>query len=268
MSSIQSDYLEKMGIQQWLPRRALLAASPSPDWVYRFTHPQELLDDDSLASALTPETHKVAEPHAERRAIAHISETLAGVDEPVVKSSEIPLDEPPASLSEAPKSSSSSAVQTPPRYKIIMARAGRLLLVDDLPLRSRGGFTDHHKRLLAGITLALGEDPATLTLPITLEWPMLAGRTLDQGPTEARRYVKRQLEILQKEPGIETIVMFGERLATWIVGEDHPNETGKLQFIEGSSINYLVTQSLTQVLNQPGTKRQVWVDIQPLLNSL
>ena len=263
MSAIQSEYLDKMGIQQWLPRQPLQAAAPSPNWVYRFTHPAELLDDEASAVALVPERHKTAEPHAERRAIAHISETLSDTEQPLEK-----VDATPAIHSE-PQTINSAVPPTvlaTPRYKIIIARAGRLLLIDDLPIRSRGGFSDQHKRLLAGITLALGEDPSALTLPITLEWPMLAGRTLNQGPTEARRYVKRQLDLLQKEPGIETIVMFGESLATWVVGEDRPIETGKLEFILGSPVNFLITQSLTQVLNQPGTKRQVWIDLQPLVN--
>src|SRR6056300_639941 len=45
--AIQSEYLDKMGIQQWLPRQPLQAAAPSPNWVYRFTHPAELLDDEA-----------------------------------------------------------------------------------------------------------------------------------------------------------------------------------------------------------------------------
>lgn len=275
---IQAAYLDQLGIQQWMPRQILPAAKPSPDWVYRFAHPADLLgEDDEIMQALAPQAHKPVEPHAERRAITQIGEALeisapddvgAEVNSSNVRRAavaELTADESSKEGQPASVSSVKRSVEPAPRYKIVMARAGRLLLIDNLPIRAREGFSNRHKRLLAGIVQALGESPQSITLPITLEWPMLAGKTLDQGPHEARKHVQRQLSFLQKESGLETIILFGEGLANWVVGEAVVETQGQLQPLHQTGLNYLVTQSLSQALNMPGAKQQIWSDLQPLV---
>ena len=275
---IQAAYLDQLGIQQWMPRHILPAAEPSPDWVYRFTHPADLLGDieDSM-QALVPQAHKSVEPHAERRAIAQIGEALEAtapeeigdkVDTSKARSSAVAELTADASVTERPTNAVSSVkrnIEPAPRYKIVMARAGRFLLIDNLPIRAREGFSNKHKRLLAGIVQALGESPQSITLPITLEWPMLAGKTLDQGPREARKHVQRQLSFMQKEPGLEAVILFGEGLANWVVGEGVVESQGQLQPLQSTGLNYLITQSLSQALNMPGAKQQIWSDLQPLV---
>ncbi|MGB0223568.1 MULTISPECIES: hypothetical protein [unclassified Marinobacterium] len=273
---IQAAYLDQLGIQQWMPRQILPAAKPSPDWVYRFAHPADLLgDDEEVMQALAPQAHKPVEPHAERRAITQIGEALevSAPDEAEVGSSnirraavaELTADESSKEPQTSPTTSVKRSFEPAPRYKIVMARAGRLLLIDNLPIRAREGFSNKHKRLLAGIVQALGESPQSITLPITLEWPMLAGKTLDQGPHEARKHVQRQLSFMQKESGLETVILFGEGLANWVVGEGVDETHGQLLPLQQSGLNYLTTQSLSQALNMPGAKQQIWSDLQPLV---
>jgi len=273
---IQAAYLDQLGIQQWMPRQILPAAKPSPDWVYRFAHPADLLGDDvEMMQALAPQAHKPVEPHAERRAITQIGEALevSAPDEAEVGSSnirraavaELTADESSKEPQTSPTTSVKRSFEPAPRYKIVMARAGRLLLIDNLPIRAREGFSNKHKRLLAGIVQALGESPQSITLPITLEWPMLAGKTLDQGPHEARKHVQRQLSFMQKESGLETVILFGEGLANWVVGEGVDETHGQLLPLQQSGLNYLTTQSLSQALNMPGAKQQIWSDLQPLV---
>ena len=273
---IQAAYLDQLGIQQWMPRQILPAAKPSPDWVYRFAHPADLLgDDEEVMQALAPQAHKPVEPHAERRAITQIGEALevSAPDEAEVGSSnirraavaELTADESSKEPQTSPTTSVKRSFEPAPRYKIVMARAGRLLLIDNLPIRAREGFSNKHKRLLAGIVQALGESPQSITLPITLEWPMLAGKTLDQGRHEARKHVQRQLSFMQKESGLETVILFGEGLANWVVGEGVDETHGQLLPLQQSGLNYLTTQSLSQALNMPGAKQQIWSDLQPLV---
>jgi hypothetical protein len=273
---IQAAYLDQLGIQQWMPRQILPAAKPSPDWVYRFAHPADLLgDDEEVMQALAPQAHKPVEPHAERRAITQIGEALevSAPDEAEVGSSnirraavaELTADESSKEPQTSPTTSVKRSFEPAPRYKIVMARAGRLLLIDNLPIRAREGFSNKHKRLLAGIVQALGESPQSITLPITLEWPMLAGKTLDQGPHEARKHVQRQLSFMQKESGLETVILFGEGLANWVVGGGVDETHGQLLPLQQSGLNYLTTQSLSQALNMPGAKQQIWSDLQPLV---
>ena len=273
---IQTAYLDQLGIQQWMPRQILPAAKPSPDWVFRFAHPADLLgDDEEVMQALAPQPHKPVEPHAERRAITQIGEALevSAPDKAEVGSfnirsaavAELTAEESSKERQPSPAASVKRSIEPAPRYKIVMARAGRLLLIDNLPIRAREGFSNKHKRLLAGIVQALGEPPQSITLPITLEWPMLAGKTLDQGPHEARKHVQRQLSFMQKESGLETVILFGEGLANWVVGEGVDETHGQLLPLQQSGLNYLTTQSLSQALNMPGAKQQIWSDLQPLV---
>ena len=280
MNPTQAHYLEQLGIQQWLPRAPLPNAPASPDWVYRFVHPAELLGDDEFESALVMGAHAPVTPHAEQRAMAQIHQTLgAGSDNehgyvetestqpssPTVRPN---LESLTGVAEAAPKSEFTPqpkvSIEPAPRYRITMARVGRLLVVDDLPVRGRLGFSDAHKRLLAGIVRSLGEDATQLTLPITLEWPMFTGKSLDQGPQEALRYAQRQVKFLLREPGVETILMFGQALPRWVV--DSEAESGVLTNHAEFGVNYLVTQTLSQALQLPEFKRQIWNDIQPLIH--
>ncbi len=279
MNPTQAHYLEQLGIQQWLPRAQLSNAPASPDWVYRFVHPAELLGDEAFESALVMGAHAPVAPHAEQRAMAQIHQTLGagsendhGYVEPQSAQPSSPTVRPNLeSLTEvaeaAPKSEFTPqpkvSIEPAPRYRITMARVGRLLVVDDLPVRGRLGFSDAHKRLLAGIVRSLGEDATQLTLPITLEWPMFTGKSLDQGPQEALRYAQRQVKFLLREPGVETILMFGQALPRWVV--DSEAESGVLTAHPELGVNYLVTQTLSQALQLPEFKRQIWNDIQPLV---
>ena len=279
MNPTQAHYLEQLGIQQWLPRAQLSNAPASPDWVYRFVHPAELLGDDEFESALVMGAHAPVAPHAEQRAMAQIHQTLGagsendhGYVEPQSTQPSSPAVRPNLEsltgvAEAAPKTEFTPqpkvSIEPAPRYRITMARVGRLLVVDDLPVRGRLGFSDAHKRLLAGIVRSLGEDATQLTLPITLEWPMFTGKSLDQGPQEALRYAQRQVKFLLREPGVETILMFGQALPRWVV--DSEAEPGVLTAHPELGVNYLVTQTLSQALQLPEFKRQIWNDIQPLV---
>ena len=279
MNPNQAHYLEQLGIQQWLPRAHLSNAPASPDWVYRFVHPAELMGDEEFESALVMGAHAPVAPHAEQRAMAQIHQTLgAGSDnghgyvetestQPANPTVRPNLESLTGVAEAAPKTEFTPqptvSIEPAPRYRITMARVGRLLVVDDLPVRGRLGFSDAHKRLLAGIVRSLGEDAAQLTLPITLEWPMFTGKSLDQGPQEALRYAQRQVKFLLREPGLETILMFGQNLPRWVVNAE--SESGVLTNHAEFGVNYLVTQTLSQALQLPEFKRQIWNDIQPLV---
>ena len=279
MNPTQAHYLEQLGIQQWLPRAPLPNAPASSDWVYRFVHPAELLGDEAFESALVMGAHAPVAPHAEQRAMAQIHQTLGAGSENEHGYVETEYTQPASSTvrpnlesltgvaEAAPKSEFTPqpkvSIEPAPRYRITMARVGRLLVVDDLPVRGRLGFSDAHKRLLAGIVRSLGEDATQLTLPITLEWPMFTGKSLDQGPQEALRYAQRQVKFLLREPGVETILMFGQNLPRWVVNAE--SESGVLTNHAEFGVNYLVTQTLSQALQLPEFKRQIWNDIQPLV---
>ena len=265
MQNTQAEYLKQLGIEQWVPRQPLPSAAPSPEWVFRFVHPGELLEDVA-APDLEPvgpsaaKKHPQPEPHAEQRAIAHIHEALE--DSVASKSGTVALK---AAAPEAPKTESAAkAPVVSPKFRFAFAKSDRTLFVDQLPVQGSLGFSQHHSRLLAGIARAIGDDPQQLSMPTLVQWPLLAGKTLNQGPEEAFKNVQRQLQWMLKSEGVQRMVLFGESLPTWVV--DLSMSADLSQGVHPNwNLPYVCTASLTQALQLPELKRQIWNDLQPLL---
>lgn len=265
----QAQYLKQLGIDIWLPRQPLEGAAPSPEWVFTFIHPSELLEGEveSLAAEeiiqpakpkLTAKpklsaAHTLNELHAEQRSIAHINEALEA---------EVATE---ASAQQV-RPTAAAAAQPVPRFRYAVTRTPRFLIVDELPTQGAQLLSDAYKRLLAGVVLALGEDPKQMSLPLMVHWPHLAGSKVNQGAEEAFKYVQLTLGSLQQKSKPESILMFGAGLGRWVLGEAFENlNTGELMLHPQSNISCLATASLSQALQLPDIKRQIWTDLQPVV---
>lgn len=264
MHEMQIGELKKLGIHLWLPREPIKGAASSPEWVYGLGQPtaDRLLDDEQPKQPIgqQPLAHaaevakKHPESHAEHRAIAHIQEAL----EP--KTEEIREEAKPAL--EISREARSPAVT--PRFRMAMVLSEKTLVIDQLPVQAALGFSQQHSRLLSGIMRSLGEDPRSLSMPTLLHWPLLAGKTLNQGPEEAYKNVQRQVEWMLKDRKVERILLFGEDLVRWVVGLE--TEKTELSVVHPRwNLPYLSTLSLSQALQLPDMKRQIWLDIQPFV---
>ncbi len=266
MQQIQADYLQQLGIQQWMPRRPLASAAESPQWVYRFVHPAELLDgadefaDYEETSPAKSSVKRAPEPHAEQRALAHIQEALE-----VPENRRVTAATPPPASQKPPVAQVSASRVAPARFRLALARTHRTLFIDQLPMQGAMGFSQQHSRLLAYITRALGEDPAQLSMPTILQWPLLAGKTLNQGPEEAYKNVQRQLEWMLKDTSVQRIILFGQGLPRWAIRLNSDADESAQGVHPVWNLPFVATSSLTQALQLPELKRQIWLDIQSLI---
>lgn len=259
---MQAEYLKRIGVDLWLPREPVANAAASAAWVYSFTHPAQVQGSELAEVAaqpvvkppLTKGGHSLDEQHAEQRSMAHISEALA--DEPVVA----PVKEP--ALAAAHRVSP----QPVPRFRFALTRTPRFVIVDELPTQGPQILKDDYKRLLVALVRALGEDPEQMSLPVMLQWPHLAGSKLNQGADEAFKYVQLTLESMQKRSRAEHILLLGGGLSRWILGEAHAEANhGELHLHPQKNVSCLVSATLSEVLRLPEIKRQLWLDLQPVL---
>jgi hypothetical protein len=285
---LRHQYLEAMGISSWLPRTQLPGAAPSPQWVEHFTWPAQdaAFDDDGFASdepeaapaVTSPSASGTAKPSVGAAARAQARDSLAALSEtaprqpaPSRAAPQPAPDSPQAPAAPvsgaAPTTEPRRSAQPAPRVKLAFVLAGDLLIVDSLPPASRQGFGNAHQRLLQGIVRALGvqERPSDASL---LSWPVLAGATLDQGPAELAKAVQRKLALTLALRPVNRALLLGEAAAQWLLGrEDGLDALRGIRFSLQSGVPCVATASLSEALQLPDVKAEIWRDLQPLLTA-
>ncbi|WP_428034843.1 hypothetical protein [Amphritea sp.] len=151
------------------------------------------------------------------------------------------------------------------------------LVIDSLPPLSASARTPqnsgqadaHHQILLDKILRSIGLTGGTTTEYYTLPWPMFASKSLDQGAEQARLTVQHKLKkSLQKSP-VNTVLLLGESAAQMVLERPEPlDQLRGMLFSLRSSVKTLASASLTEMMMLPGCKRDVWSDLQPLLDHL
>ncbi|KEA64407.1 Periplasmic protein TonB [Marinobacterium lacunae] len=277
---LRHQYLEAIGISSWLPRTSLPGAAPSQPWVERFRYPMpEGMDefpgfdetDDVSPAPETPDAVIASERPTEsaetaraqaRASIAPLIESDTRAKAPPAQS--VPVGAVPESASPAPAVRRGPPAQAP-RVKLAFVLAGDLLIVDSLPPAARQGFSGQHQRLLAGIARALGvgDQPSDASL---LSWPVLAGTTLDQGPEELKRAVRRKLEITLQLRRVTRALFLGESAAQWMLEREETLDALRgIRFSLRPELHCVASVSLSQLLQLPTLKAELWRDLQPLL---
>ncbi len=151
------------------------------------------------------------------------------------------------------------------------------LVIDSLPpvsvsarAQQNSGQADaHHQILLDKILRSIGLEGGSTTEFYTLPWPMFASKSLDQGAEQARLTVQHKLKkSLQKFP-VNTVLLLGESAAQMVLERTEPlDQLRGMLFSLRSSVKTLASASLTEMMMLPGCKREVWNDLQPLLDHL
>lgn len=261
-------WLEAIGIDSWLPREPLPGAAPSPEWVEAFCYAEDgtSWQDESRVDDSVDQAQPTARPS--RPAGSRI-DTAALLDEPRRPAAPEPSPARPEPAQAAPVAPDAVPAAKPdpaPRFKLAYLVRGDLLIVDSLPPHQPDGFSRHHRRLLLGMTSALGmAAEEELSSPFMLPWPMLAGKNLNQGPLEARRAVQRKLHnTLAFNPGIRQVLLLGEAACHWVAEQEGGFDSLQGQLLElGEGRRALVTLSLSELLRLPERKAEVWRDLQP-----
>ncbi|WP_156905130.1 hypothetical protein [Neptunomonas japonica] len=285
-------YLAAIGVTSWLPRAVLSGAKSSPDSVYQFLYGQE---EDDFASDTDLESDVAGTTGVESSISAISSEQKKSHIAPVTAES-LQLsstDSAPtginskaqvAGLNDSRHSAKARTASTPidipqltiearvnkekaPRFRLGFWLYKDVLVVDSLPLLSRGGVTqDKYQSLCANMVTAMGLSAELLATPYVLAWPMLAGGSLDQGRAEASLAVNHKIQKLLLLAKPRLLLFLGESAAQMSMQRTESlDELRAVLFNYTSQIKALPSLSLTQMIQIPECKKEVWNDLQKVL---
>ncbi|MBV1788789.1 hypothetical protein KQ940_12055 [Marinobacterium sp. D7] len=279
---LRHQYLEAIGISSWLPRARLPGAAPSEPWVERFRYPlpgegdgfddfaevdaEQVATEAPAAKESGTELAAVSEAvgNARSQARASIAPLIDSVQTSkapaaAAVSREEVTDQPSAPVRRGPPAQA-------PRVKLAFVLVGELLVVDSLPPASRQGFSAQHQKLLAGVARALDVTDAASDAAL-LSWPVLAGATLDQGPQELAKAVRRKLELTLALRSVKRALLLGESAAQWVLEREEVLDALRgIRFTLRPELHCIASVSLSQALQLPEMKAELWRDLQPLLN--
>lgn len=276
-------YLEALGISSWLPRNPLVGAPESAAWVWDFSYPApEIPFSESGAQGASAASRSVASapsvpanPAAARamlsRSFADTEAAPAAADTPAAAVLSEAATSPAADLPEtAVDAQSADAGRPQPRFKLVFAGFGPVLIVDSLPPQAQGGFSATHQRLAAAVARSLSlPDTAPGTAPFMLPWPMFASPTLPQGYGEALLTVQHKLKKALEGAGVRAVLLLGESAAQMCLERDEPlDELRGILFSLPGGVKAVACHSLTEAMHLPGIKAQIWRDLQPLIGHL
>ncbi len=167
-----------------------------------------------------------------------------------------------------------------PVMRLMFWQYAEVLVVDSLPAQLRGTLSSvKYEQLLTNLIKAMGCDANRISInhqgeivsaqgsaPYTLNWPTLAGESIDQGWQQAVSAVQHKLAKTLQSYSPKVVLMLGEASGQMLMNlEDDFDAIRGVTFSIRQDIKAVTTFSLTQMLNVPGCKRDVWFDIQPVL---
>lgn len=285
-------YLESLGIENYMPRRLLSGAAPSP-----------LLADELLQEPTAFSTADISEQVVEAKTAVNVEQATKVTDA---------LDKQPISADNAPsiaallsgesgesaggnvetelektsdaassthlggvaegtanEKSASEAI----RFTLTSWRVADLLVIDSRESASALP-TD---RLLQNILRSIGYSVAQLPSSEILRWPLFTGgqfasASTEQERTEAIAMIQAYIEAQCQKSTTRAVVLMGQNACNYALAPEEPREDffiqqqGSAQFHERWQIPVLVTPSLNDMLLEPVQKRITWQALQMFLN--
>lgn len=172
-----------MQIVQWLPRAELPFAAPSRPALFEVFSEAEAPEAPQAQApehAPAPQREAVAPPAARRPPKIEIPRpqpsrlAKAAEPEPATATAPVAVAKP----------------TPPPRFALQLLRAGRCLLLVELPTGEAFQSRDPAYLLLKDMLRAAGLSDAPRIIGEPVRWPLLARGNLDQGPEAARDFVQ------------------------------------------------------------------------------
>ncbi|MCP4595635.1 hypothetical protein [Neptuniibacter sp.] len=293
---LRHQYLDALGISSWLPCAQLPGAQASPEWVNDFQYPAPEIPFETDRNAQTGSVNSaraaLGQPRAPLSQKSSVESAQQGVSQAraalgLLADSEVAPEAKPVTSSVASTdqksalasseneqevagsdlSSSEAVDSTPPTFKLAFQRIGSILVVDSLPLQG-SSFATNYQQLAHAISSSLGVQGEVVE-PFMLPWPMFASKTLDQGRDQATIAVQHKLSKELQTADIKAVLLFGEAAAQMVMERDEALEqlSGVL-FTVKYGVKAIASYSLTEAMQLPGIKRQIWQDLQPLLQYL
>jgi len=244
-------YLTAMQVVNWLPRTELPFAAPSRPELLAIPEPVEAVPTPTVPLART-----VAEPSApapERPKIEVPRPSLASARtnaKPVEEAEPAPA---PVKVPHVP----------PPRFALQLLRAGRCLLLVELPTGEPFQSRDPAYLLLKDMLRAAGLPDSPQIVGEPVRWPLLSRGTLDQGPEAARDFVQGFVSArLEDEPCV-CLWLIGLP-AVKFAGEADAEAFNRELQVEGLGSAWALP-GLELLMETPQRKAEVWQAMRRLM---
>jgi hypothetical protein len=222
-------YLEAMGITTYVSRGQLPGAAPTRRLVVV-----------RQAAPLAPASHPAGlEPGSLASARSASTAPIPRLDglADTKLASHVPARPRPAQASQAT------------RFSLAAIFVGAVAWVEELPGRP---LAREQVKLIQAMARAIGGDPAQPGIA-QFDWPMHNNHQFDLGPEAARAGVAGFLQRQIEQRNCRGLVLLGESGATHVPVE----KFGDLVVV--------CTHATLEMLENPPVKRQVWTDLQPLV---
>ncbi len=159
-----------------------------------------------------------------------------------------------------------------PIMRLMIWQFKDVLVIDSVPTHTRGTMaSQQYQQLLTNIVNALQYDSQLLQpngQPFVLNWPTLAGSSIDQGWDQAVSAVQHKLAKVLHNYQPKLALLLGEHSTQIVMNVDEPFDDLKgMVFSLRSDIKAIAGYSLTQLLNVPSCKRELWIDLQKVLEN-
>lgn len=250
-------YMTAMQVVNWLPRTPLPFAAPSRP---ELLAPSPLPDEPTVAAPVAAPVPAVAAPVARQ-----------AVERPTVERPKVEVPRPSLASTrngavaeeEAGPTPVKAVVVPPPRFALQLLRAGRCLLLVELPTGEAFQSRDPAYLLLKDMLRAAGLPDSPIIIGEPVRWPLLVRGQLDQGPEAARDFVQGfVLARLEDEPcaclwlvGLPSVRFAGEA--------DAESFNRELE-IEGLGCAWALP-GLELLMEEPTRKADVWQAMRRLM---
>lgn len=246
-------YLNAMQVVNWLPRTELPFAAPSrPELLEPLAPEPEVLLSVTPASPAEAPAQPAARV-AERPKIEVPRPTPASgrpAAKPVDEAEEVPVVARPAPV-------------PPPRFALQLLRAGRCLLLVELPTGESFQSRDPAYLLLKDMLRAAGLPDAPQIVGDPVRWPLLVRGTMDQGPEAARDFVQGFLSVQMETSPCACLWLIGLP-AVRFAGEKDAEAFNSEWQIEGLGLAWALP-GLELLMEEPQRKAAVWQAMRRLM---
>ena len=151
----------------------------------------------------------------------------------------------------------------PPRFALQLLRAGRCLLLVELPTGESFQARDPAYLLLKDMLRAAGLPDSPQIVGEPVRWPLLARGTMDQGPDAARDFVQGFLSVRMEEAPCACLWLIGLPSVRFAGEADVDAFNRELQ-IEGLGSAWAVP-GLELLMEEPQRKADVWQAMRRLM---
>lgn len=246
-------YLNAMQVVQWLPRGELpFAALSRPDVLADPLEPVEPTE----ARDLPPSVRAVSVSTPESAPVPRVERPRVDIPRPAVaKPSPAPAAEPAA----APAKPGVPA----PRFALQLLRAGRCLVLAELPTGDAFQSRDPGYLLLKDMLRAAGLPDSPQLVGEPVRWPLLARGSLDQGPQAATDFVQGFIAAQLEEAPCACVWLIGLPALRFAAGCD------EAAFYQEVAIDGLcdgwALPGLETLMDEPMRKADVWQAMRRLM---